>query len=126
MCNCSSLSECTAALPTREIFIANFNKLGDSTKLWVELFVCNDCGQHWIIEEGGPMDRRADMAFKISDSKNWLNYDMSSALSEWLITQHGGLSDIQCSYSGCENKALANMVVCVKHGHSEHQWSDTT
>jgi hypothetical protein len=126
MCNCQSLSECVEAVPTRNNFVGTFTKLDHSTKLWAELFVCNICGQHWIVEEGAEMDRRSNKAFKISSPDNWLEHDTNPALANWLVKQHGGVSEQQCMFAGCEKMALKNMVVCVVHGHSEFEWSKDT
>ena len=126
MCNCHELNECVEVVPTRDEFLVGFNKLEHSSKLWAELYVCSNCGQHWIVEEGAEMDRRSNKAFKIDDSGNWLNHDTSPALAQWLISKHGGLSDKQCIYSGCKKQALNNMVVCVEHGHSEYKWTTST
>ncbi len=126
MCNCQELNECVEAVPTRDEFLEGFNKLDHSSKLWAELFVCCNCGQHWIVEEGAEMDRRSNKAFKIDDPEDWLNHDTSPALAHWLISQHGGFSGHQCIYSGCKKQALNNMVVCVEHGHSEYKWATST
>src|SRR5690606_2058787 len=118
--------ECTEAIQTREGFVSGFKKLDHSTKLWAELFGCNSCGQHWIVEEGAEADRRSNKAFKISDPESWLNHDTSPALAQWLMNKHGGVSDKQCIFSGCNNKALKNILVCVEHGHSEYKWAQNT
>ena len=126
MCNCQNLNECTEAILTRDDFVATFKKLDHSSKLWSELLVCESCGQHWIVEEGAEIDRRSNKAFKINEPSNWLNHDTSPALTKWLITQHGGLSEKQCIFSGCNKKALNNMLVCVEHGNSEYKWAKNT
>jgi len=68
------------------------------------------------------MDLRSNKAFKCGGLKNWLLHDTSSALSDWLIAQHDGLSNKNCIYSGCRKIALKRMVLCVEHGHSEYKW----
>lgn len=102
-----------------------FKTLDQRSKQWFELYVCSSCGQHWMVEKGAEMDRRANKAFKIPDPDNWLSHDIRPALADWLIDQHGGLSNQQCAFSGCEKTALRNMAVCVEHGHSEYQWSQS-
>jgi len=125
MCKCRILEECEETLPNRGEFVKGFKKLDSSSRLWAELFQCETCGQHWIVEVGGEMDRRTDKAFKITEPKNWLSYDTMPALAGWLIKKHGGLSEKQCIFSGCNEKALKNMAVCIYHGHSEYNWGKT-
>lgn len=48
------------------------------------------------------MGRRSNKAFKISYPENWLSHDTSPALAQWLISKHGGLSEQQSIFSGCE------------------------
>jgi hypothetical protein len=126
MCDCLKLSECTEALPTRDEFMAGFRKLEHSYKLWVDFCVCENCGQYWIIEDGAEMDRRSNMAFKVFDPKNWITDDTSTALADWIIAKHGGLSNKKCIFYACNKMALKNMMVCVVHGHSEYKWTANT
>ena len=128
MCNCGILGECEETLPTRKEFIKGFKKLDSNSKLWTEFFRCETCGQHWKVEEGAEFDHnyRSNKAYKIADPENWLSYDTRPALAEWLIKKHGGLSAKQCIFSGCNEKALKNMTVCVYHGHSEYNWGKIT
>ena len=115
MCRCKDLNKCEEALPTRDVFIKNFNKLDSNIEFWTELFVCSNCNQHWIVEKGSEVDRRSNKAYKIDTSENWKNYDTKPLLDEWTISQHGGLSDKECLRSGCKEKALKNMAVCIHH-----------
>jgi hypothetical protein len=126
MCDCQKLNKCTKALPARDEFVAGFRKLDHNSNLWADLFVCESCEQYWIVEEGAEMDRRSNMAFKIPDPQNWLFYDTSAALSDWIIENHGGLSNQKCVFYGCNEMALNNMMVCFKHGHPEHNWNKRT
>jgi len=52
MCKCQILSECSEAIPTRSYFIEGFTLLDAVSGSWKELFICNSCNQHWIIEKG--------------------------------------------------------------------------
>jgi hypothetical protein len=36
---------------------------------------------------------------------------------EEIIRSHGGLSTAKCTWVGCENRALADMAVCIEHAH---------
>lgn len=67
MCNCKILPNRTEAVPTREDFIVGFKKLKRLPELWAELFVCETCGQHWIVEEGAELNRRSNIATKTID-----------------------------------------------------------
>ena len=123
MCNCIKYGDCEEATPTRNEFIREFTQLDSCVQLWTELFICNNCGQHWVVEENAEMDRRSNMAYKVDTPKNWTKHDTRPALSQWLILQHGGLTDQQCVHAGCNEYALKDMVVCVFHGHSEYNWN---
>ncbi len=126
MCKCKELNDCEEALPTRDDFIKEFRKLDSSSELWAELFACDSCRQRWIVEERAEADHQSNKAFKIDDSVNWLKHDTRPALAEWLISEHGGLCEQQCTFTGCEAKALKNMAVCVQHGHPIYKWGSTT
>lgn len=122
MYKCQSLTECSEARPTRSHFIEDFTLLDGASDDWKELFICNSCNQHWIVEKGAEMDRLTNKAFKCTGSEKWLLHDTSPSLTDWLIVQHGGLSNQNCIYSSCFKTALKGMVLCVEHGHSEYKW----
>ena len=126
MCKCISLRDCVEAFPTRDDFVRDFQKIDSSPELWSELFKCNACGQHWIVEEDQEIDRRSNKAFKTNEPSKWKSHDTRASLAEFLISKHGGLSKQQCVWAGCGEKALKGMAVCVYHGHSEYKWIKNT
>lgn len=122
MCHCANLRSCEEALPTRELFVVDFEPIEPSVDGWSELFLCNDCGQHWIVERGAEMDRRSNKAYKIEAQSNWQTFDRKPALADLLIQKHGGLAGAKCAFVDCPAQALRGMAVCVRHGHSEYVW----
>lgn len=110
---------CTRKEPIVEInfpleqFIENFS-LVDSAS-WMELYQCQVCLQFWAIEKGAELDRRHNLAFKLTQSQNWKTFDFSSARDKWKAQKYGGISQNQCMYKGCDNFAVKGKVFCIKH-----------
>jgi hypothetical protein len=122
MCTCSSFPEVVEASPTREAFVSPLTPVEESNESWAGLFVCPECGQYWYVEFGGEYDRRPNLSFKLASSREWKLFDTKSGRKRWLIKINGGLSNEQCAYSGCKEKALKSKAVCAVHGFSEYRW----
>jgi hypothetical protein len=122
MCNCNKLDSTTEVIPSREDFVHPLEHVEQSIELWADLFKCPTCSQLWFIENRGGHDRNPELAYKISEQENWRTFDVRPGRKEWLIKKHGGTSETNCMWSGCKEKALKGMSVCVSHGHSEFKW----
>lgn len=114
-CQCNNLNDAEEALPNREEFCSNFELIESKKDQWAELFKCKNCGQFWYVEAGAEMDRRDNMAYKIPYKENWISFNFKPSLSKWYVRFHGGISNSACLQSGCTNKALSNMHLCVVH-----------
>lgn len=115
MCRCASLSTAEEAVPTREAFVATFDRLETSDEQWAELMRCRDCGQVWKVEVHAEYDRRTNHAFKLASIDDWLEFDMTPARAALLLRLLGGTSSTTCMQAGCTARAVANRAFCILH-----------
>jgi hypothetical protein len=71
MCHCAELSDAVEAVPTRDQFLLNKTVVARDSEIWAELAVCDDCGQRWRVEVGAEVDRRTNIAFRVSLADDW-------------------------------------------------------
>ena len=123
MCNCATLPDCVVSPDHRHgALIGPRERVEASNEIWAELDRCAECGQWWSLEIHPTQGSPANKAFKVPGRDGWTRWDRRPALAEHLIRQHGGLADALCLWKGCSHRALKDMDVCVRHGHSEYSW----
>ena len=89
-------------------------KVGD----WCYLVHCKDCGQLWQVDA---WDKYAHgLAIKFFGAvEDWERLPDIEIRKTAMINNHGGLSDKDCQWSVCKNKALKDMAICVEHAYQE-------
>lgn len=71
---------------------------------------CNNCGQHWQVDESDRYHK--GICIKIGSPNDWANFNDAPIRKDRLIATYGGLSDKNCIWSGCMNKALRDIAFC--------------
>ena len=79
------------------------------------LYACPYCDTHWHVDHMV----RAPQAIKVSEPFRWEQFDDLPFRFAFLERVHGGSTQEQCSWSGCSQRALKGMVVCVRHAYPE-------
>jgi hypothetical protein len=89
-------------------------KVGD----WCYLVWCKNCGQLWQVDAWDKYSY--GLAIKYSGTiEDWKRLSDIDIRKEAMIINHGGLSDNECQWSRCKNKALKDMAICVEHAYKE-------
>ena len=110
-CNCEEQPELVEISNEHSAFKSKLNELavGD----WVLLMTCPNCDQLWIVDEWDKY--QASYAIKISTQENWELFDAESLVKEKMIQNHGGLTQDDCMWSGCNSKQVKGSALCVNH-----------
>jgi hypothetical protein len=85
------------------------------TNHWACLVRCKQCDQLWVVDE---WDKYANLAaFKVSGipGKNEIEDLLCKAHERLTVQDVGGLSNAECVWAGCSNKALKGIKVCYQH-----------
>jgi len=77
---------------------------------WVQLVRCTYCSQHWQVDSWERYS--TGLAIKVPDARTWPDSDDLAIRKQALISFRGGLSDQQCRWAGCENRALRGSAYC--------------
>lgn len=114
-CNCADLAETCYAKPNETQFVRDFTFIEVDADNWRELYECPACHQVWAVEHDEIMNKFHRLAFKLRSKSDWFKYDYQSAIENFKIEEHGGLSNKKCLQKGCTNWALLNCYLCAKH-----------
>ena len=97
-------------------FLDGFDQLTHDRLQIYHLYGCPACDALWVVDDStrGPMAVRAVTAFDIQ------SFDERPYRRELAIALHGGLSEADCMFIGCKNRALRGIVFCVDHQYPEY------
>jgi hypothetical protein len=79
------------------------------------LYVCPECNTYWQVDHM----QRGPQAIKVSDPFRWDSFDDKPARLKYMERHHGGCGSERCIWRGCEENALKDMVLCVRHAYPE-------
>jgi len=85
-------------------------------KDWCHLVRCLSCGQLWQVDEWDKYQQGIAIKF-LGDKDTWETISDREIRKEIMIANHNGISEKECQWFGCKNKALGNMVFCVDHAY---------
>lgn len=89
-------------------------KVGD----WCYLVRCKECNQLWQVDAWDKYSH--GLAIKFSGAiEEWERLSDIEIRKSAMIDNHGGLSDKECQWNKCRNKALNDMAICVEHAYEE-------
>lgn len=113
-CQCSTYGD-VESLSSRQDFVRGLEVCARSAELWEELYRCPECGQHWGVQSGAEIDRRANLAFKVDSPDVWQALDRTLLIRALAIREAGGLSDNVCLQPGCSERTVKGLVFCAEH-----------
>ena len=113
MCDCVNVDKwCEGAHNDSRFEKMKRIKVGD----WCYLLKCNDCGQLWQVDAYDKFAHGLAIKFFETEEK-WLPIPDKEIRKEIITANYGGISEKECSWHGCKNKALANLILCTDHAY---------
>ena len=85
----------------------------EDTGNWIWLGSCPKCGTLWAIDEWDKYVPQA--ATRVEDRNNWDGADTTEKRKQLLLKSRGGLTDEECIWAGCHQKAVKEVVYCLDH-----------
>lgn len=112
-CKCADMPNCVNYGESEKEFVRTFELVDE--RPWLRLYRCLNCDTHWQLD----VDDRSDFAIKVPKPDQWPNFDDKPYRREFFIRFHGGEGEAQCNWSGCHQRALKGMAICVDHTYPE-------
>ena len=84
-------------------------------KNWAYLLKCADCGQLWIVDEWDKFQNLIALKVYHEPNDDEVKAVLDDAHERMAITNAGGLSNNDCTWVGCSNKAINQMKICHYH-----------
>ena len=110
MCRCAIMPDALYVSDQPQDFAASFREItvGD----WVRLLQCETCGQHWTMDEWDKY--QVQCAAKVASQTDWQALG-DGGRKQLLLRSRGGLSSTECGWTGCGNRAVNGVALCVDH-----------
>jgi len=89
-------------------------KVGD----WCYLVRCKECGQVWQVDTWDKYTHGLAIKY-FGNIEDWVRISDIEIRKSAMIVNHGGLSEKECQWQGCKNRALKDMAICVEHAYDE-------
>ncbi len=103
---------------TGHIGDANFSKMEKISidkSGWIHFVKCKKCGQLWMVDEFDKDGKVYGVKIESIPSEAEIIIIKLCVKEKELIKVYNGYSELICSYSGCNNKALNSIKVCALH-----------